>query len=126
MVAGGRPFIRSDNTTGLLLTIVADLMLVIGLVLWFLGPYGYNQIQNSGGMNAVMKDPVARFFAVEHITTMVIAIIFMHIGRAQARKKIPDSVKHRRTVIWYLLALIIILIAIPWPFVAAGAGRGWF
>ena len=126
LVAGGRPFIRSDKTTGLLLTIVADLMLLIGLVLWFFGPFGYNQIQNSGGMDAVMKDPVARFFAVEHITAMVIAIIFIHIGKAQARKKIADTIKHRRTVIWYLLALIIIVISIPWPFLQSGAGRGWY
>src|SRR5436190_500800 len=120
LVAGARPFIRSDNTTGLLLTIVADLMLLIGLVLWFFGPYGYHQIQNAGGMDVVMKDPHARFYAVEHITAMVIAIIFIHIGKAQAKKKIADNIKHRRTVIWYLLALIIILVSIPWPFVAAG------
>ena len=101
-------------------------MLLIGLVLWFFGPFGYNQIQNSGGMDAVMKDPVARFFAVEHITAMVIAIIFIHIGKAQARKKIADTIKHRRTVIWYLLALIIIVISIPWPFLQSGAGRGWY
>jgi hypothetical protein len=126
LVAGGRPFIRSDNTTGLMLTIVADLMLLIGLALWFFGPLGYHQIQNAGDMNAVMQDPVARFYAVEHITAMVIAIIFIHIGKAQAKKKIADSIKHRRTFVWYLLALIIILISIPWPFLQTGAGRGWY
>jgi predicted Na+-dependent transporter len=125
MVAGGRPFIKSDNTTGLLLTISADLMLLIGLVLWYFGPTAYQQIQ-ARGMNTVMQDPIARFYAVEHITAMVIAIIFIHIGKAQAKKKIADNLKHRRTVIWYLLALIVILISIPWPFVQAGSGRGWF
>src|SRR3954469_21829796 len=125
LVAGGRPFIKSDNTTGLLLTISADLMLLIGLALWYFGAYGYHQIQNQG-MNTAMQDPVARFFAVEHITAMVFAIIFIHIGKAQAKKKIADNIKHRRTVIWYLLALIVILISIPWPFMQVGAGRGWY
>lgn len=125
-VAGGRPFIKSDNTTGLLLTIFTDLMLLIGLALWYFGTNGYQAIQNSGGMSAVMKDPVARFFAVEHITAMLIAVILIHIGKAQAKKKIPDGAKHRRTVIFYLIALIVILISIPWPFVAAGSGRGWY
>jgi len=125
MVAGGRPFIKSDNTTGLLLTISADIMLLIGLALWYFGGYGYQQIK-SQGMSTVMHDPVARFFAVEHIVAMIIANIFMHIGKAQAKKKIADNIKHRRTVIWYLLALIIILISIPWPFMQVGSGRGWY
>ena len=125
MVAGGRPFIKSDNTTGLLLTISADLMLLIGLALWYFGPNGYQRIQTQG-MSTVMHDPVARFFAVEHIAAMVIAIIFIHIGKAQAKRKIADNIKHRRTMIWYLLALIIILISIPWPFMQSGSGRGWY
>lgn len=125
-VAGGRPFIKSDNTTGLLLTIVADLMLLIGLALWYFGPNGYHLIETAGGMNPVMKDPVARFFAVEHITAMVIAVILIHVGKAQAKRKIPDAAKHRRTVVFYLLALIIILISIPWPFMQSGTGRGWY
>jgi hypothetical protein len=125
MVAGGRPFIKSDNTTGLLLTISADLMLLIGLALWYFGPKGYQRIQTQG-MNTVMQDPVSRFFAMEHIIAMIIAIIFIHIGKAQAKKKVADNIKHRRTVIWYLLALIVILISIPWPFMQVGSGRGWF
>jgi hypothetical protein len=126
LVAAGRPFIKSDNRTGLLLTSVADIMFLVGLVLWYFGPYGYEQIQNAGSMGAVMKDSTARFFAVEHITAMLIAIILIHIGKAQAKKPISDSVKHRRTVLYYLIALIIILVSIPWPFMQNGAGRGWY
>ena len=126
LVAGGRPFIKSDNRTGLLLTISADLMLLIGLALWYFGPYGYHQIENAGGFSATMKDPTARFFGVEHITAMLIAIILMHIGKAQAKKSISDSAKHKRTVVYYLLALIVILASIPWPFMQSGAGRGWY
>jgi hypothetical protein len=126
MVAGGRPFIKSDNRTGLFLTITADLMLLIGLALWYFGPYGYQMIENSGGMSAVMKDPTARFYAMEHLAAMLIAIILIHIGKAQAKKKIPDTTKHRRTVIFYVLALVIMLVSIPWPFREIGAGRGWY
>jgi hypothetical protein len=126
LVAGGRPFIKSDNRTGLLLTIAVDLMFLIGLALWYFGPKGYQLIQNAGGMSAVMKDPVTRFFAVEHITAMLIALILIHIGKAQAKKSISDSAKHRRTVIYYLVALIVILLSIPWPFMQSGAGRGWY
>ena len=82
--------------------------------------------QLEGGMGAVMKDPGTRFFAVEHIAGMLIAIILIHIGKAQGRKAIGDRAKHRRTMIFYLLALLIILVSIPWPFRSIGAASGWF
>ena len=73
------------------------------------------------GMSAAMKDPYARFFAIEHLTGMLIAIILLHIGKAQGKKAINDRSKHRRTLVFYLLALLIILLSIPWPFRQIGA-----
>ena len=125
LLAGGRPFIRSDARTGLLLTIVADIMLLLGIYLWFAGPWGYAQVQ-SRGMVEIMKDSTSRFFVMEHNVGMLIAIILIHIGKAQGRKKISDKGKHTRTVIFYLLALLIILASIPWPFREIGANRGWY
>ena len=125
LIAGRRPFIRTDNRMGLILTIVADIMLLIGIVLWFTGSWGYKTIQASG-MAAVMKDATQRFYVVEHLAGMLIAIILIHIGKAQARKQISDAAKHRRTLIFYLLALLIILASIPWPFREIGMNRGWY
>lgn len=125
MVAGNRPWIRTDARTGTILVIFADLMFLLGLVLWFFGSRGYKLIETFG-MSGVMKDPSNRFFAVEHIAMMLIAIILLHIGKAQARKPIGDRAKHRRTLIFYLLALIIILVSIPWPFRSIGASSGWY
>ncbi|MFL5739744.1 MAG: hypothetical protein ACJ75B_05970 [Flavisolibacter sp.] len=126
LIAGDRPYIRTDNRLGLLLTIFADLMLLIGAYLWYAGSWGYQTIQRMGGLTAVMKDPTARFYVVEHLAGMLIAIILIHIGKAQGRKKISDRAKHRRTMIFYFLALLIILASIPWPFRAIGTGRGWY
>ncbi len=123
--AGNKPFTEGHKKTGLYLMIACDLMLLIGLVQWFTGRLGLQTILDSG-MGTVMKDPVARFFAVEHITMMIIAIILVHIGKSFAKKNIPDAKKHRKTVLYYVIALIIMLAAIPWPFRAVGAGRGWF
>jgi predicted membrane channel-forming protein YqfA (hemolysin III family) len=78
------------------------------------------------GMSAAMKDPYNRFFAIEHLTGMVIAVILLHIGKAQGKKAISDKAKHRRTVVFYLLALLIILISIPWPFRQVGVGSHWY
>ena len=55
-------------------------------------------------MADVMSDPTARFYVIEHLTGMLIAIILLHIGKAQGRKPIGDKAKHRRTVIYYTIA----------------------
>src|SRR6058998_1952183 len=88
LIAGDRPYIRTDNRLGLLLTIFPDIMLLIGIYLWYAGPRGYHTYVSMGSMSAVMKDSYARFFVVEHLAGMLIAIILIHIGKAQGRKRI--------------------------------------
>jgi len=119
MVAGSRPFIRSDARTGSILVIFADIMFLVGLSLWLFGDKGLKMIRHMG-MSAAMKEPATRFYAIEHITLMLIAIILLHIGKAQGRKAISDKSKHVRTLVFYLLALLLIMISIPWPFRAVG------
>jgi len=126
LLAGNRPYIRTDAKTGTILTIVADIMLLVGIVLWIAGPWGYKLVEQNGGFGAVMKDPTLRFYVVEHLVGMLIAIILIHIGKAQSRKPIGDRAKHRRSLIFYSLALLLILISIPWPFREIGVGRGWY
>ncbi|HEY2722981.1 MAG TPA: hypothetical protein VGI82_14710 [Chitinophagaceae bacterium] len=130
LTAGNRPFTRGDARIGSLLTGFADLTLLIGLVLYFFNSkgIGYHSFDNSS-FSAVMKDKdneLIRFFAVEHIVAMLIAIILLHIGKAQGKKAISDKAKHRRTLVFYLLALLIILVSIPWPFRQIGAASGWY
>ena len=126
LVAGTRPFIRSDARTGSILVIFADLQLLIGLVLWFVGSKGYKIIQEQGWSSAMKGSDISRFFAIEHLAGMLIAIILLHIGKAQGRKAISDRAKHRRTLLFYLIALLIILVSIPWPFRQVGASSHWY
>ena len=125
MTAGKRPFNAADKRFGLFTLIACDTMLLVGLYLWLTGAYGLHTFQNQP-MKDIMANKVMRFFSVEHFTEMIIAIILVHVGRAMAKKNLPDAVKHRRTLIFFGLALLIILISIPWPFREVGAGRGWF
>ena len=120
----GRPFTAGDKKTGLFLLIAAHTELLIGLYQWIAGPWGVQSISNMG-MGPVMKDPVFRFYGVEHITMMIIAVVLITIGKGVAKKSIPDPVKHKKTFWFFLVALIIILVSIPWPF-RAGLGRPWF
>ncbi len=63
---------------------------------------------------AAMQNPMLRFYAVEHILMMVIALVLMHIGRAKSKKDIAPWKRHRSAAIFYSLTLLIILAAIPW------------
>ncbi|MDQ6815643.1 MAG: hypothetical protein M3040_18080 [Bacteroidota bacterium] len=114
-MTGNKTFTSGDKKIGLFLMITAHTMLLIGLYQWFAGPWGLHSIQ-AHGMKAVMHNTVARFWAVEHVTGMLIAIVLITIGRGSARKNISDKVKHSRSFWFYLIAFIIIIATVPWPF----------
>jgi hypothetical protein len=118
-----KPFSAGDKKVGLFLMIAAHTTLLVGLYLWFFGPRGVANIGNLG-FGAVMKDRVMRYYAVEHTTAMLIAIVLITIGRGVAKKRIPDVAKYKRTFWFFLIALVIILATVPWPF-RAGIGRPW-
>jgi len=104
--------------SSLWLLICAHTTFLIGLYQWITGNLGLKLIQNAG-FSVVMKDAASRFWAIEHITGMLIAIILITIARGKAK------VFNYKAAAWlYLIALIIILATVPWPF-REGIGRPW-
>ena len=73
----------------------------------------------------VMKNSVLRFWAVEHITSMFLAIVLITVARGVFRKPITNEAKHKRALLLYVVALILVIAAVPWPFREA-VGRPWF
>lgn len=107
--------------TSLWLLIAAHITLILGLFQYFNNEaVGYHMIENLGGFGNVMKDSFARFWVVEHITAMILAIVFITLARGKVKKQNLDTAKW-----FYLVALILILAAVPWPF-REGIGRAWF
>ncbi|MFT3846989.1 MAG: hypothetical protein QM725_18170 [Lacibacter sp.] len=98
--------------TSLWLLISAHITLILGLFQYFNSEtVGFHLIENMGGFGNVMKDSFARFWVVEHITAMIAAIIIITMARGKAKKENYNAAK------WlYLVALILILAAVPWPF----------
>lgn len=56
------------------------------------------------------------FFKYIHIALMITAVVLITIGSAKAKRQKEDRDKYRTMLLWFLAALIIIIIAIPWPF----------
>lgn len=118
-MTGSKPFTPGDRKIGLFLMISAHIMLLVGLYQWIAGPWGLPNIQEKG-MQTIMHDKVFRFWAVEHITGMLVAIILITMGRGSAKKNIGDKAKHRRSFWFYFIAFIRIIATVPWPFREVG------
>ncbi len=89
---------------------------LIGLILYFISP----KVSFAEGF---MKVSELRFYAVEHISMMIIAAIIITIGYSKGKRQ--DAPQRYKTLfIFNLIGLIIILASIPWPF--RGLGAGWF
>ncbi len=114
----------SDKKFALWTLIGAHLQLVIGLVQYFVGGKGLHNIQTYG-MGDVMKNSVMRFYAVEHIFVMLIAIILITVGYSTAKRTLAPRKKHKKIFIFYLIALILILSRIPWPFMKGFENTSW-
>ena len=108
-----RPWMPRDELWGLLLTISADLQLLVGLALYiFLSPITRLGVRN---FRAAMQIPAARFFTVEHAVAMIVAIALIHVGRVRIRKATEPRRKHSTAMIFFGIALVVVIIAIPWP-----------
>jgi hypothetical protein len=72
-----------------------------------------------------MKVALYRFYGMEHLMGMIIAIVLVTIGHSKSKKATESAAKFKAIKLWYVLALILILAFIPWPFRTA-LGAGWF
>ena len=110
---------NGNTHVGRRLTMTADLQLLLGLGLYALSPTVHSAMADMAG---AMKDASLRFWAVEHLSLMLLAVVFIHIGRAGSRRKGPsDRLRHRKAAIFFGLALAAIFLAMPWPWLVENA-----
>jgi hypothetical protein len=111
--SGGRPWTRSDDRAGAMFVGLLDLQMLLGLALYFLlSPITTAALQDFG---AAMGNAPMRFWAVEHVTGMIVGIALAHVGRARIKKATDERRRHRTAAIFFGLALVAILASIPWP-----------
>lgn len=113
---------NGDKKIDLFLLISAHTTLLIGLILYFAGDVGFSLFKDAP-FSEIMKNKTARFFALEHPTGMIISVILITIGRGKVKRAV-DASAHKKAFWFFLIALILILASIPWPF-RAELGRPW-
>lgn len=106
-----RSYSANDNRSSLFFMIFCDIQLIFGLILFFTGPW-LEKITN--GMGEVMKNAYDRFFVVEHAFMMILAWVLVHLGRPAVKKATAET-KHKKMLLFFGIAFILIIISIPWP-----------
>ncbi len=115
---GNKAWTTADGRTERIYSSLFDLQILLGLILYFfVSPITTGALRNFG---AAMGNPGVRFFAIEHALLMILASVAAHMGGTNVKKEPNDRSKFKKAALWYTLALVLLLVAIPWPFLAAG------
>jgi hypothetical protein len=114
--------VRSENSPAdrwaLTAMIALDLQLLLGLLLYLVVSPNMAEIRSHFG--EAMQNPTLRFWAVEHVTMMLAAVVSAHVGRVLARGAATADAKRMRLLIAFGLATILMFAGIPWPGMRAG------
>jgi hypothetical protein len=116
-------FTKSDANSRLVTVITAHIQLIVGLLLYFISPITRFFISN---FSDAVKISEIRFAAMEHTLLMLIAIALITIGSVASRKKTTDTTRFRTIAIWFSIALLIIIISIPWQLSPFGVEKPLF
>ena len=97
---------RPAERVGLIYTIVLDIEVVLGLLIWLL--------------SLVQGTSLGLGLLVLHPLLMLAAVGLAHLVRVRADRAATDAARARLTTLGFLASLIIILLAIPGLLIPAG------
>lgn len=107
-----KEFSDKDLRISLFALISAHIQLLIGFVAFYTS--SYYDVMRSTGMGEVMKNSDLRKILIEHPLVGIIAITLITIGFSKHKKKTTDVAKYKTIVLFYGIALLLILSRIPW------------
>ena len=118
-----KQFDAGDKKFWLFTMIAAHITLLLGLYQWAFGSLGFFTMPEMP-MGELMKNKTTRFFVVVHPIMMILAIVFITLAHGMAKKSVDDTTKYRKAFRYFLIALVLLLVAVPWPF--REVARPWF
>jgi len=114
---GSRSWADSTTAAGRMFAVAMDVQVVVGLILYVvLSPAVAAAMRNPAN---AMQDGQQRFWMVEHPTAMILALMLAHVGVVKAKRP-AGSDAHRQAARYFTLALLLVLAALPWPFLTHG------
>ncbi len=101
---------RADEILGAIFIGILDTQLLLGACLYAVSPI---RIAAYAAPSSSLDNEMG-FFAFLHPALMVIAIIVAHVGKALAKRENTPSLKQSRTLAFFLAAMALMALAIPW------------
>jgi len=96
-----KQFTKTDNIASAALLGLAHLQLLLGLIQYF-----FTSAYTTAGMPT--SDPWVRYFKMEHIAGMFLAVLLIQLGRTFAKKAHFHEHKHKKLALYTTAAGIII------------------
>ena len=91
--------------------------LATAIYLYLFGRYGITLLKNQGyRYSDIFNIPYLRFWLIEHPSLMLLSMIIISSAHKVSKSNSLLDNKYRLMSILYIMALCIILSAIPWPF----------
>jgi hypothetical protein len=117
-LTGRRDWGSADGASLRVFSVVLDVQFLIGLLLYvWLSPF----IRDAwADLAATMRNAPLRFFTVEHTTGMIIGLALTHVGKSKIGKAADAAQKHKLAAVFIGLAMVAILLSIPWPGMPGG------
>ena len=112
---GKKAYTEGNRKLNVFTLISAHIQFVFGLVLYFLSPLTKGQ----------MSDPFGRYWKIEHISIMLIAVILITVGNAKSKKGLDGVAKHKSIAIFFGIALVLVIVAI-WMMTKVGPVTSFF
>jgi hypothetical protein len=100
---GKKPFNAVDNKLSLFLLIFTHVQLLVGLALYFISPVVIFSAET-------MANKTLRYFAVEHLVGMLIAVVLITVARASSKRLSDDTAKHKRLFVLNAIALLVVVV----------------
>ena len=110
---GNLQFSKIDNRVRMGATAVLHTQFVLGIWLYFISPIVDYFLHN---FSVAVHMREIRFFGMEHITMMVVAVTVVTMGSNLSKRKSADREKFKTMGIWFGIGLLIIFFSIPWKF----------
>ena len=102
---------------------LAHIQLIVGIGLYAISPdvsYFWSNFKTSVHTKAL------RYFAMEHAFLMLLSILIITAGAIVTKRQKTDEGKIKIQLIWLVLALLVIFLSIPWPFLPFSIPRPYF
>ena len=106
----GTAYVDLDKYLSYGFIITLYLQLIFGLIL-FANP---TDITGSGnaGVEGALKMASKRFWPIEHIVLMLFALLIANLGLIFSSQNSIDKEKHKKVLIYYMIALIMIAVSL--------------